>query len=254
MFSRIRKSRRIRESRRLPWRLSGVQASACSSFPRASSPLSSELRIATSSNSDSPSFMYRWRKLTPEQREKTLEQRKLQKRPRHSPPHHREGNGLYLVTATCYEHRPWIGSSDGRMDEFSGRLVELLQQYSRKIDAWVVLPNHYHAVVSVESCPVLIRELGKLHGRSSFLWNKEDGRRGRKVWFNAVERSISTDAHHIAAIHYVHHNPVKHGHVKKWDEWKWSSAVEYLERLGRDEVERRWREYPLMNFGSGWDD
>ena len=37
-------------------------------------------------------------------------------------------------------------------------------------------------------------------------------------------------------------------------DWKWSSAAEYIQRIGREEVERRWREYPLLNFGQGWDD
>ncbi len=198
--------------------------------------------------------MYRWRKLTPEQRQETLEQRKLQHRPKHSPPHYSDGKGLYLITSTCYEHQPWIGTNDQRMDEFSANLLEALRKNSQRIDAWVLLPNHYHAVVLTDSCPELLRDLGKLHGRSSFLWNGQDNARGRKVWFNTLERRISSDAHHIAAIQYVHHNPVKHGYVRKWNEWKWSSASEYLERIGRAEAERRWKEYPLLNFGVGWDD
>lgn len=198
--------------------------------------------------------MYRWRKMSPEQRRETLARRKLQNHPNHSLRHHQEGKGLYLVTATCYEHQPWIGTSDERMDRFSSDLLEILGNRTTRIDAWVLLPNHYHAVVLTDSCPALLRDLGRLHGRTSFLWNGEDEARGRKVWFNTLDREISGDAHHIAAIHYVHHNPVKHGHVKKWDAWKWSSAAEYLERLGRKEVERRWKEYPLLNFGLGWDD
>ena len=198
--------------------------------------------------------MYRWRKMTPEQRAEAQAERKIRLHPKHSPRHHKEGKGLYLITSTCYEHQPWIGTTDDRMDYFSNELLVMLKSEATRVDAWVILPNHYHAVVLTDSCPALLRELGKLHGRSSFLWNGEDETRGRKVWFNTMERKISGDAHHIAAIHYVHHNPVKHGYVKKWDEWKWSSASEYLGRLGRDEVERRWREYPLLNFGVGWDD
>jgi len=198
--------------------------------------------------------MYRWRKMNADQRKETLARRKLQHHPQHSPRHHKEGKGLYLITATCYEHRPWICASDLRMDQFSSALLEVLANHAMRIDAWVVLPNHYHALVLTDSCPALLRELGRLHGRSSFQWNREDDSRGRKVWFNSLEREISGDAHHIAAIHYVHHNPVKHGYVKRWDEWKWSSAAEYLERLGREEVERRWKEYPLLNFGVGWDE
>lgn len=198
--------------------------------------------------------MYRWRKITPDQRRETLARRRLQQHPQHSPRHHKEGRGLYLITSTCYEHQSWIGASDARMDHFSAELLEVLANHTKRVDAWVVLPNHYHALVLTDSCPALLHELGRLHGRCSFRWNGEDETRGRKVWFNTLERQIAGDAHHIAAIHYVHHNPVKHGYVKKWDEWKWSSVSEYLERLGREEVARRWKEYPLLNFGAGWDD
>jgi putative transposase len=198
--------------------------------------------------------MYCWRNMTPEQRQEALKQRELQRRPRHSPPDHPDGKGLYLITSTCYEHQPWIGANEARMDQFSSELLEVLGRQTTRIDAWAVLHNHYHAVVLTESVAGLLRDIGQLHGRSSYQWNGEDETRGRKVWFNTLERKISDDAHHIAAIHYVHHNPVKHGYVKKWDEWKWSSASEYLTRLGREEVERRWKEYPLLNFGAGWDD
>ena len=150
---------------------------------------------------DSLQLMYRWRKMSPEQRQETVARRKLQHHPQHSPRHHGDGKGLYLVTATCYEHHPWIGASDKRMDCFSAELLEVLANHTQRVDAWVVLPNHYHAVVLTESCPALLRELGKLHGRSSFLWNGEDAARGRKVWFNSLEREISGDAHHIASIH-----------------------------------------------------
>lgn len=198
--------------------------------------------------------MYRWRKLSPEQREETLARRRLQKNPWHSPPHHKEGKGCYLITSTCYEHQPVIGVTEERMESFSKDLLKLLGKHASRLDAWVVLPNHYHALVLTDSCPELLHALGRLHGRSSRFWNQEDDMAGRKVWFNTIERAISSDAHHITAIHYIHHNPVKHGHASRWDEWRWSSATEYLARLGREEAERRWKEYPLLNFGKGWDD
>lgn len=198
--------------------------------------------------------MYRWRKLSPEQREDTLARRKLLRHPWHSPPHTRQTKGLYLLSATCYEHKPWIGQSAGRMDWFAAELLEVFKSHTVRIYAWALLPNHYHALVLTEDFPALMHALGRLHGRSSRQWNREDDATGRKVWFNALERAINGDAHHIRAIHYVFHNPVKHGHVARWEEWKWSSAGDYLERIGREEAARRWKEYPLLDFGHGWDE
>lgn len=140
------------------------------------------------------------------------------------------------------------------MDTFSAELLDTLSSTTTRIDAWAVLPNHYHAVILTESLPALLHSLGRLHGRCSFLWNREDNSRGRKVWFNTLERTISDDFHHFTTIQYVHHNPVRYGHAQRWTEWKWSSAASYLEEIGREEAERRWKEYPVTGYGSGWDD
>ena len=48
-------------------------------------------------------------------------------------------------------------------------------------------------------------------------------------------------------------NPVRHGYVERWTDWPWSSAPEYLAQTGPDEAERIWREYPLDDYGKGWE-
>lgn len=198
--------------------------------------------------------MYRWRDMTREQREATLALRELQHRPKHSPRHHVGESGVFLITGTCYEHKSWIGISDRRMERFAGNLLDTVSENVAKIDAWVLLPNHYHVLVVVGTNSDLLKNLGKLHGRTSHDWNGEEGTRGRQVWFNCLDRRIENDAHHMVAINYVQHNPVKHGYVTKWDQWRWSSAAEYIERVGREEARRRWIEYPVWKFGQGWDD
>ena len=198
--------------------------------------------------------MYRWRKMNDAERAEEMERRRVARLPMHSPRHHDGGRRVYLVTSTCYEHRPHIGFADERMDDFSGRLCSVVGECCERIDAWAVLPNHYHILVFTGGLPDLLKALGRLHGRTSHAWNGEEGTRGRKVWFNSIERPIQNDRHHVSAMQYVHHNPVKHGYARKWTDWRWSGAAEYIERIGRDEAERRWREYPLLSFGKGWDD
>jgi putative transposase len=55
-------------------------------------------------------------------------------------------------------------------------------------------------------------------------------------------------------MNYVHHNPVHHGYVKYWEEWPFSSARPYLDEVGKAEASRIWREFPLLDYGKGWDD
>ena len=65
---------------------------------------------------------------------------------------------------------------------------------------------------------------------------------------------MRSEAHIYATVNYIHHNPVHHGYVERWQEWPYSSAADYLESVGGDEAARRWREYPILDFGKGWDD
>jgi putative transposase len=170
---------------------------------------------------------YLWRQLTPKQRVELLAWRKERGQPWHSPPHRPNfGHLRFLISAACYEHHHHIGQSPERLDAFSRKLLGVFAAHTSQIFAWCVLPNHYHALVEAPDIKGLLRELGQWHGRTSFAWNGEDGTRGRKVFFRAVERAMRSDRHFWATLNYVHHNPVRHGYVERWTEWPWSSAKE----------------------------
>jgi putative transposase len=198
---------------------------------------------------------YRWRQLTPDQRTELLVRRKENGYPWHSPPHRPNfGQLQFHVTAACFEHRHYIGHSAERMDGFARDLLEVFASHANQTFAWSVLPNHYHALVEAPDILGLLRELGQLHGRTSHAWNGAENSRGRKVFFRAVERAMRSDRHYWATLNYVHHNPVHHGYVERWTDWPWSSAEEYLSQTGADEAKRIWQEYPLGDYGKGWDD
>ena len=198
--------------------------------------------------------MYRWRKLEGEEQRKVLAWRQQMRRPLHSVPHMDLGQRSYLVTAACFEHQPHIGYTTERMNAFTQEWLTVLITHSVCIHAWVVLPNHYHALLTTGDIIGTLKALGRLHGATSFRWNGEEETRGRQVWCNVTETAIKSDAHHHATQNYIHHNPVKHRYTAKWTEWPWSSAQEYLSEVGREEVSRLWKEYPIGDFGLGWDD
>ena len=158
-----------------------------------------------------------------------------------------------MFTASCFNHAPIIGQSLERMIEFEEALLEAADRCCAKVHAWVLLPNHYHFLAKARDCRSVISALGKLHGRTSFRWNGADGQRGRQVWFSAVETIMKSDRHFWATINYIHNNPVKHGYVRRWQEWPFGSALKYLDTVGKEEAERTWNEYPLGDYGDGWD-
>jgi len=197
--------------------------------------------------------MYDYRKLRPEQRREAVEYRRLQKRPWHSPPHWEfVGQRQFIISASCYEHREIIGVTPERMTEFETVLVGACAEFAI-LYAWCLLPNHYHLLVKTGQLKELRAALGKVHGRSSFKWNGEDNKRGRQVWHDCFDRDIRSQRHFWATTNYVHHNPVHHGYVERWQDWPWSSAKDFLERVGQKTAEEIWREYPILDYGKKWD-
>jgi putative transposase len=197
---------------------------------------------------------YLWRQLNPKQRADLLAWRKKQERPWHGPPHASVPQTCFHLSAACYEHQPLIGVAPERMDGFSSALLELLSKATTRIHAWCVLPNHYHALVSTPDNLALIAALGKFHGRTSHAWNGEEGCRGRKVFFRAIDKPVRSDRHFWATLNYIHHNPVHHRYVSRWQDWPWSSAADYLQTTGEAEARRIWREYPILEMGRNWDE
>jgi putative transposase len=202
-------------------------------------------------NPDRRESMYLWRKFSPAARNELLAWRKSERRPWHSPPHYVSDDGLYLITAACYEHQHVIGYSPERMRLFSGELLTAIE--TAHLHAWVLLPNHYHLLLQTQDLKDLLYSLSQLHGRTSFHWNGEEDQRGRKVWCIAAETAIQSEGHFYTVLQYVLHNPVRHGYTRQWQDWLFSNAVEYLSAIGRAEAEKRWRLYPLLDFGKTWD-
>ena len=197
---------------------------------------------------------YRWRKLSEEDRQSVLEDRLRRRRPTHSPHHIDSGTTHFHLSAACFEHLSIIGKTNERLTSFSHQWLDLLNSHFREINAWVILPNHYHALVHTSTILELLKALGRLHGSTSHQWNGEDNTRGRQVWCKAVETVMKSTGHYHATVNYIHHNLVRHGYVTKWTDWPWSSAHDFLENHGRLEAERLWKTYPLQDFGQGWDD
>ncbi len=199
--------------------------------------------------------MYEWRKMSEDERKRELVFRADSLHPPHSPPHSEaEGWNRFHLNAANYEHVPIIGVSSKRMREFSQELCAVLtEEIGVTLFAWSVLPNHWHALIGCEELDVVLKSIGRLHGRNSHKWNGEDGSRGRKCWHCCVDRRIRSDRHFYVTRNYIHNNPVKHGYVKKWEDWEFSSAVDFLHEMGRDEVSRLWSEYPVLDMGEKWD-
>ncbi len=192
--------------------------------------------------------------MTEKERAEVLWIRKRRGLPWHTPPHLEfVGFVTFIITAACYEHAHIIGKSGERMAECEQELLEICKKTEAKIFAWCVLPNHYHILVRTDNIKLLRKEIGKFHGRSARFWNKEDDALGRQVWANFFDRDMKSNRHFWASVNYINHNAVKHGYVKKWQDWAFSSARDFLEKHGQEKTLEIWREYPILDYGKDWD-
>ena len=197
---------------------------------------------------------YEYRKLSQKEREELVRDRSERGYPPHAPPHPFRDAGAYLISAANFEHKP-VMDSPKRRTEFETLLLNSIKEIADDIIAWVVLPNHYHVLISIQSLDDISAALKQLHGRTSREWNIEDDQTGkRRVWYKFVDTVIRNEAHLHTVFNYIHYNPVKHGYINDPYEWHWSSLFLYYEDKGREWLREHWKSYtPSTDFGKGWD-
>lgn len=196
--------------------------------------------------------MYEYRKLTPEQRQELVKERKALGFPPHQPPHPIREARYYLLTAACYEHRHHIHTPE-RRQSLLDLLFEQFTQHGIELCAWAVLTNHYHLLAHVTEFEILGDIFQRVHGRTSREWNQEDNVRGRQVWYRYSDRAIRSDGHYYTTLNYIHYNPVKHGLTASPYDWAWSSVPWHVEHHGREWLRNIWLSYPLRDYGKTWD-
>jgi putative transposase len=172
--------------------------------------------------------------------------------PLHEPPHFAGIAGIYLITAACFEHCPVFDAPD-LLSLLQEELLSGLCQAGLPLNAWVFLPNHYHVLLDTPDLACVSEALRKAHSRTAAKVNYIQNQKGRRVWYRYSDRLIRDERHYWATVNYIHSNPVKHGYVKQMTGWPWSSVHEYLESVGQEELRKIWRNYPIRDYGRGWD-
>lgn len=107
------------------------------------------------------------------------------------------------------------------------------------IDAWVVLPDHMHCVITlppgdadyanrIKAIKIrFVRAVPPDERRSAVRVAK--GERGiwqRRFW----EHTLRDEADYARHIDYIHYNPVKHGHVATVAQWPHSTFHRWVKR------------------------
>jgi putative transposase len=149
----------------------------------------------------------------------------------YNPPHLFVADNLYMLTASIYKKADIIKSSRRKL-EWQDAFQEAAKIYQWQIVAWVVLHNHYHAIVHSPECANnLCRFINSYHKFTTRKWNDEDGLKGRQIWWNYWDTCIRSEHDYYNRLRYVFWNPVKHGLVEKPEDYRFSNYNEYSDRL-----------------------
>jgi len=99
---------------------------------------------------------------------------------------------------------------------------ECRERYPFAIDAWVLLPDHMHCVLSLDADRDYSRrwsiikrrftQLMRTRGAPCLPWQS-------RFWAHRIEDKVDFENH----VAYVHYNPVKHALVSRVCDWPWST-------------------------------
>ncbi|HXJ95676.1 MAG TPA: hypothetical protein VMT20_22770 [Terriglobia bacterium] len=114
-------------------------------------------------------------------------------------------------------------------------LAKMREKHAFPPTAWVFLPDHWHATI-YPRYPLTISTVLKAVKVSSMI-SINVGRKERgDLWQGrfpslrsraSFDRALRTVKEYHETIEYIHLNPVRRGLVKRAEDWRWSSALEY---------------------------
>jgi putative transposase len=124
-----------------------------------------------------------------------------------------------------------------RIDALRHTVRVVKQRHPFEIDAWVVLPDHMHAVWTLPPDDadfstrwMLIKAgLSRAIERNEHIHRSRMRIRERGIWQRRFwEHQIRDEDDLANHVNYVHINPVKHGHAAYASDWPYSSIHRYI--------------------------
>ena len=120
----------------------------------------------------------------------------------------------YLVTTVTHQRQPWF------TDLHSARLLVSEMRRLEREDAvvwlaWVVMPDHFHALLSLGDAATLGDVMNRLKGRSARVINAHLGRTGNFWQRSFHDHALRTEEDRIEIARYIVANPLRAGIVDR---------------------------------------
>ena len=134
-----------------------------------------------------------------------------------------------------YRRLPYLGSPAMR-ELFEESLEKMRVKYDFCINAYVIMPEHVHLLVSEPKRAILAKAIQALKISVSVQQREQPFWQARYYDFN-----VYTTHKFREKVRYVHRNPVIRGLVEQPEHWAWSSFLHYSKGVpGTVEVEPAW--------------
>jgi len=146
-----------------------------------------------------------------------------------TPPHLFLADWFYMLTGATYKQKPLI-RSDNRKIEWINAFLSATTKYRWEVIAWVVMDNHYHAVLKSppDGASNLPKFVVSFHKYTARRWNDQEKQTGRMVWWNYWDTCIHSQRDYMNRLQYVFWNPVKHGLVDEPEKYPYSNYTDFL--------------------------
>jgi REP element-mobilizing transposase RayT len=156
-----------------------------------------------------------------------------------------EADTTYFVTSTIVEWLP-VFTTTACCDILVDALLHSRKHRQLQIYAWVILENHFHAILSGPDLPMTLGHLKRFTAHALLAQIELEKRewlinqlayyraahkklQAHQVWQEGVHpQQIGTDEMMQQKIDYIHNNPVVRGWVVAPEHWRYSSAHEWL--------------------------
>lgn len=151
----------------------------------------------------------------------------------HAPLHRPSLSGSQIVTAATYQHRHLLRGND-RLTLFQERVLNAIREAGLTANAWSFFSNHYHVILAgIPEGYDVGGFFQELHGSLSSELNELDGARGRKCFFQYWDSGFRDERSYLARLRYVMDNPVRHGLVRRAQDYPFCSASWFAKSVPR---------------------
>ncbi|HEX5354098.1 MAG TPA: transposase [Rhodanobacteraceae bacterium] len=144
--------------------------------------------------------------------------------------------GTYFFTVTLADRSSRLLVE--HIDDLRAAVRTVKRHHPFEIVAWVVLPEHMHAIWALPEddrdfsgrWSLIKSSFSRAIARTEAVSASRAGKRERGVWQRRFWEHLIRDEIDLQRhIDYVHINPVKHGHVERAADWPHSSIHRYIE-------------------------